>query len=92
MTSVWAQYTIRIKAGTRDAFAAALKAEGIPTAIYYPKPLHRQEAYRHFPRRRGGLPVSDLIAEEVISLPMHAYLDETTQDRVIAAVRRAVGR
>ena len=92
MTSVWAQYTIRIKAGTRDAFAAALKAEGIPTAIYYPKPLHRQEAYRHFPADERGLPVSDLIADEVISLPMHAYLDETTQDRVIAAVRRAVGR
>jgi dTDP-4-amino-4,6-dideoxygalactose transaminase len=92
MTSVWAQYTIRIKAGTRDAFAAALKAEGIPTAIYYPKPLHRQEAYRHFPADARGLPASDLLAEEVISLPMHAYLDETTQDRVIAAVRRAVGK
>jgi dTDP-4-amino-4,6-dideoxygalactose transaminase len=91
VTSVWAQYTIRIKAGTRDAFAAALKARGIPTAIHYLKPLHRQDAYRHFPADERGLPVSDRIAEEVISLPMHAYLDETTQDRVIAAVRRAVG-
>jgi dTDP-4-amino-4,6-dideoxygalactose transaminase len=90
-TSIWAQYTIRIKAGTRDAFAAALKAQGIPTAIYYPKPLHRQEAYRQYPSAAGGLPVSDLVAGEVISLPMHAYLDEATQDRVIAAVRRAVG-
>ncbi len=91
MTSVWAQYTIRIEAGSRDAFAAALKAQGIPTAIYYRKPLHRQEAYRHFPADPCGLPVSDLIAGEVISLPMHAYLDETTQDRIIAAIRRAVG-
>ena len=91
MTSVWAQYTIRVKAGSRDALAAALKAQGIPTAIYYAKPLHRQEAYRHFPADPCGLPVCDLIAEEVISLPMHAYLDETTQDRIIAAVRRAVG-
>jgi len=91
MTSVWAQYTIRVKAGSRDAFAAALKAQGIPTAIYYAKPLHLQEAYRHFPADPCGLSVSDLIAEEVISLPMHAYLDETTQDRIIAAVRRAVG-
>jgi dTDP-4-amino-4,6-dideoxygalactose transaminase len=91
MTSVWAQYTIRVKAGSRDAFAAALKAQSIPTAIYYGKPLHRQEAYRHFPADPCGLPVCDLIAEEVISLPMHAYLDETTQDRIIAAVRRAVG-
>ena len=91
MTSVWAQYTIRVNAGSRDAFAATLKAQGIPTAIYYPKPLHRLEAYRHFPADPCGLPVCDLIAEEVVSLPMHAYLDETTQDRIIAAVRRAVG-
>ena len=90
VTSVWAQYTIRIKAGTRDAFAAALKAQGIPTAIYYPKPLHRQEAYRHFPADERGLPVSDRIAEEVISLPMHAYLDEPTQERIIKAVRGAL--
>jgi dTDP-4-amino-4,6-dideoxygalactose transaminase len=89
-TSVWAQYTIRVKAGGRAAFASALKAQGIPTAIYYPKPLHRQEAYRHFPADPSGLPVSDLVAEEVISLPMHSYLDGTTQDRIIAAVRRAV--
>jgi len=48
-TSVWAQYTIRLEAGRRDGLAAALKAEGIPTAIYYPKPLHRQTAYQHYP-------------------------------------------
>jgi dTDP-4-amino-4,6-dideoxygalactose transaminase len=91
MTSVWAQYTIRLKAGAREAFAATLKAQGVPTAVYYPKPLHRQEAYCHFPTDPKGLPVSDLLADEVISLPMHAYLDDTTQDRIIAAVRRAVG-
>jgi dTDP-4-amino-4,6-dideoxygalactose transaminase len=90
VTSVWAQYTIRVKAGGRAAFASALKAQGIPTAIYYPKPLHRQEAYRHFPADPSGLPVSDLVAEEVISLPMHSYLDGTAQDRIIAAVRHAV--
>jgi dTDP-4-amino-4,6-dideoxygalactose transaminase len=90
VTSVWAQYTIRVKAGGRAAFASALKAQGIPTAIYYPKPLHRQEAYRHFPADPSGLPVSDLVAEEVISLPMHSYLDGATQDRIIAAVRHAV--
>jgi UDP-2-acetamido-2-deoxy-ribo-hexuluronate aminotransferase len=92
LTSVWAQYTVRIKAGTRAAFAAALQAEGIPTAVYYSKPLHRQQAYRHFPRDEGGLPVSDRLAEEVISLPMHAYLDEPTQERIITAVARAVGK
>jgi len=89
-TSVWAQYTIRLPAGRRDALADALKAEGIPTAIYYPKPLHRQTAYRQFPVVDGGLPVSEQLADEVISLPMHPYLDQPTQDRVIDAARRAL--
>jgi dTDP-4-amino-4,6-dideoxygalactose transaminase len=89
-TSVWAQYTIRIPGGRRDKLAAALKAEGIPTAIYYPIPLHRQQAYKHYPVGAGGVAVSDQLAAEVISLPMHAYLDEPTQDRVIDATRRAL--
>jgi len=88
--SVWAQYTIRLEPGRRDALAAALKAEGIPTAIYYAKPLNRQQAYQHYPVAEGGVPVSEQLSEEVISLPMHAYLDEATQDRIIEAVRRAL--
>jgi dTDP-4-amino-4,6-dideoxygalactose transaminase len=91
-SSVWAQYTIRLAPGRRDGLAAALKGEGIPTAIYYPKPLHRQEAYAGFPVADGGLAVSDRVADEVISLPMHAYLDETVQDRIVEAVRRALAR
>ncbi|HWL03560.1 MAG TPA: DegT/DnrJ/EryC1/StrS family aminotransferase [Xanthobacteraceae bacterium] len=90
-TSVWAQYTVRMAPEKRDGFAAALKAQGIPTAIYYPKPLHRQTAYEKFPVAEGGLPVSDQLAGEVISLPMHPYLDNADQDRVIAAVRQALG-
>jgi dTDP-4-amino-4,6-dideoxygalactose transaminase len=90
MTSVWAQYTIRLKPGVRDGLATKLKAQGIPTAIYYPKPLHRLEAYKHFPVADNGIPITDQLAEEVISLPMHAYLDVTTQDRVIEAVRAAL--
>jgi dTDP-4-amino-4,6-dideoxygalactose transaminase len=90
MSSVWAQYTIRVSGNRRDALAAALKAEGIPTAIYYPIPLHRQQAYKHYPVGGGGVAVSDRLAGEVISLPMHAYLDEPTQDRIVAAVRRAL--
>jgi UDP-2-acetamido-2-deoxy-ribo-hexuluronate aminotransferase len=89
-TSVWAQYTIRVGGGGREKFAAALKAEGIPTAIYYPIPLHRQQAYKHFPVGEGGVAVSDRLAAEVISLPMHAYLDAATQGRIIDAVRRAL--
>jgi dTDP-4-amino-4,6-dideoxygalactose transaminase len=89
-TSVWAQYTIRLQPGRRDALAAALKAEGIPTAIYYTKPLHRQPAYRDFPLADGGVPVSEQLSGEVISLPMHAYLEAPVQDRIIDAVRRAL--
>ena len=90
---MWAQYTHppRARRGA-TRFAAALKAQGIPTAIYYPTPLHRQEAYQRFPVAEGGVPVSERLADEVISLPMHAYLDEPTQDRIIAAMRRALGR
>jgi dTDP-4-amino-4,6-dideoxygalactose transaminase len=90
-SSVWAQYTIRLASGRRDGLAAALKAQGIPTAIHYPVPLHRQQPYQRFPIALGGAPVSERLAEEVISLPMHAYLDETTQDRIIEAARRALG-
>ena len=91
-TSVWAQFTIRLPKGVnRDGFAAALKAQGIPTAIYYPKSMHQQTAYRNFPVAAGGLPVSEKLSEDVISLPMHAYLDEPTQERIIKAVRGALG-
>jgi len=90
-TSVWAQYTIRLPQGSdRDSFAAALKAQGIPTAIHYPKSMHQQTAYRDFPVADGGLPASESLSSDVISLPIHAYLDEPTQARIIKAVRGAI--
>jgi len=90
-TSVWAQYTIRLPEGTdRDGFAAALKAQGIQTAIYYTKSMHQQTAYRDYPVADGGLPASERLSDDVISLPMHAYLDEPSQERIIKAVRGAV--
>jgi len=90
-TSVWAQYTVRLPAGAdRDAFAASLKAMGVPTGIYYPKSMHQQTAYRDFPVAKGGLKVSEKLSTDVISLPMHAYLDEAMQQRVIDAVRAAL--
>jgi dTDP-4-amino-4,6-dideoxygalactose transaminase len=91
-TSVWAQYTVRVAPNQREALIAALRGQGIPTAVYYRKPLHWQEAYRRFPIADGGLAVSERLASEVVSLPMHAYLDEPTQDRIIEAVRRALPR
>ena len=91
LTSVWAQYTVRLPAGCdRDGVAARLKSAGIPTAVYYPKPLHTQTAYRDYPRAGNGLPVSEQLSAEVLSLPMHPYLDELTQERIVAAVKNAI--
>jgi dTDP-4-amino-4,6-dideoxygalactose transaminase len=87
-TSAWAYYTVRLD--QRDDVAAALAAQGISTAIYYPKPLHRQTAYADYPRATEVLGVSDALAATVLSLPMHACLDEASQDRVIEAVTDAV--
>lgn len=86
--STWAQYTLRLE--HRDAVAEKLRGEGVPTAIYYPRPLHQQTAYRHHPVGVVGLAVSERLATEVLSLPMHPYLTEADQDVVIDAVRRAV--
>jgi len=86
-TSVWAQYTLRAPGRSRDAITTALKGRGVPTAVYYPKPLHQQTAYKGFPVAGGALPVSERVAGEVFSLPMHAYLDEETQDFIIDSVR-----
>jgi dTDP-4-amino-4,6-dideoxygalactose transaminase len=91
VTSVWAQYTLRVPAERRDAIQAALKAKGVPTAVYYPRPLHHQGAYRHFPFVGNGLPVSELLSAEVLSLPMHPYLSDEEQDYIIACVRDALG-
>jgi dTDP-4-amino-4,6-dideoxygalactose transaminase len=88
--SVWAQYTLRASGRDRDRIVAALKEKDVPTAIYYPKPLHRQIAYQHFPAVGGVLSVSDHVAREVFSVPMHAYLDEQLQDYIIASVRAVV--
>ncbi len=83
-TSVWAQYTIQLDG--RDGVQEACRSGGVPTAIYYPIPLARQTGYRHYPTVPGGTPVSEALAHRVLSLPMHPYLDEETQDRILALV------
>jgi dTDP-4-amino-4,6-dideoxygalactose transaminase len=90
VSSVWAQYTLRVPGPRRNAIADALKRHGVPTAIYYPKPLHLQEAYKRFPIAGNGLPTSEKLALEVLSLPMHPYLDERTQDYIITTVIEAL--
>jgi dTDP-4-amino-4,6-dideoxygalactose transaminase len=87
-TSVWAQYTVVSE--RRDDIAGALAEQGIPTAMFYPNPLHAHAPYRDFPRAGNGLPVTEALARSVISLPMHPYLDADAQDRIIAAVRAAL--
>jgi dTDP-4-amino-4,6-dideoxygalactose transaminase len=83
--SAWALYTIATP--NRDRLAERLKARGVPTAIYYPIPLHRQQAYRGYPAAPSGLAASERLAEDVISLPMHPYLEPAAQDAVVAALR-----
>jgi dTDP-4-amino-4,6-dideoxygalactose transaminase len=83
---VWAQYTVRLpNHSKRDAVAAQLKKAGVPTAVYYARGLHRQTAYRDYPAAGNGLPVSESLSGEVLSLPMHPYLDESTQHRIVEA-------
>ncbi|MCF6273981.1 MAG: DegT/DnrJ/EryC1/StrS aminotransferase family protein [Rhodobacteraceae bacterium] len=90
-SSIWAQYTLRTRAGQdRDAIMAALKQAGIPSVVYYPLPLHRQTAYRDFPQPPGGLPQSEALSQSVFSLPMHPYLDEETSDTVIRGLKAAL--
>jgi len=86
-TSTWAQYTIQVP--DRDRLAADLKAKGIPTAIYYTLPMPKQKAYAQYPS--APVPASEKISKTVISLPMHPYLDEQTQDRIVDAVLESVG-
>jgi dTDP-4-amino-4,6-dideoxygalactose transaminase len=89
-TSVWAQYTIKVEPARRALLAERLRAEGIPTEVHYAKALHQQTAYRYYPIAGNGLPVSEALVRQVISLPMHAYLAPDVQDRIVDAVRRAL--
>jgi UDP-2-acetamido-2-deoxy-ribo-hexuluronate aminotransferase len=89
-TSVFAQYTIQVE--RRAAFQEQLKAQGIPTAVHYPVPLHLQPAYSSPAVKRGCFPHAEAASERVVSLPMHAYLRSEEQQRVVEAVGRAVTR
>ena len=86
--STWAQYVI--EAEDRDGLAAHLREAGVPTAQYYPKALHAQQAYKHFPVGAGGMKVSEDVCKRVLALPMHPYLDGQTQTKIAGAVREFV--
>lgn len=84
-TSSWAQYTLQVE--MRAKFQSDLKESGVPTAVYYPIPLSRQKAYAHYPS--APTPVSEALSAKVVSLPMHPYMEEATQDRIVAAVLKS---
>jgi len=81
---VYAQYTIRCE--ERDVICARLRERGVLTAIHYPTPLHLQPAFEYLEHIRGDFPVAELAAQQVMSLPIHPYIDVTTQDAIIDAV------
>lgn len=86
-THVFHQYTLRVADGRRDALAAHLKADGIPSMIYYPLPLHRQLAYQSARYPDGSFPVAEQLCAEVLSLPMHTELTAATQDLIIQSIQ-----
>lgn len=85
---VWGQFTVQVSG--REAVLAKLKAADIPTAVHYPVPLHQQPAYRDLCRISGSLTNSEAVAGRVMSLPMHPYLDQATQERMVCALSDAV--
>ena len=91
--SSWAQYTLRLASREqRDALQTALKAEGIPSMVYYPKPMHLQTAFAQTPDQVGGdrCPVATSLCDRVLSLPMHPYLTDEQIETVCTAIRRAL--
>ena len=91
-TSSWAQYTVKLPQGAdRERIASVMKAHDVPTAVYYPVPMHEQPPYRHFPVAGGGLDVTSDLCARVLALPMHPYLEEPVQEQVAAALTAALG-
>ena len=82
--STWAQYTLEVP--NAEHFSTEMKSQGIPTARYYPLPIHMHSAYQAFPVAGNGLPNTMACRHHVVSLPMHAYLPEKDQDQIIKAV------
>jgi UDP-2-acetamido-2-deoxy-ribo-hexuluronate aminotransferase len=87
-TCVWGQFTIQVD--YREAVVKKLEQEGIPTAVHYPMPLHRQPAYQSLCRIEGSLAYSDQVSAKVLSLPFHPYIDAQTQECIVNALAEAV--
>lgn len=88
LTSAWAQYSILSE--QRASLMAALKAERIPSAIYYAKPLHLQGAFAHLGYQEGDFPVAERTSQRILSLPMHPYLSDEEIDRIVDVITQTV--
>ncbi|MCT7487126.1 DegT/DnrJ/EryC1/StrS family aminotransferase [Aliarcobacter cryaerophilus] len=83
-TSAWAQYSVRIK--NRDEVQEKLKVAGIPTAVHYPMPLHLQECFEYLGYKKGDFPISEIVSEEIMSLPMNPYVSDEQIKYIIKAL------
>ena len=89
--SAWAQYTLVAKdEEERDRILEGMKERGIPSAVYYPVPIHQSTAYRDLGYTNVSLPVSENLASRVFSVPMHPYLSEEDMDKVILAIKESL--
>jgi dTDP-4-amino-4,6-dideoxygalactose transaminase len=89
--SSWAQYTIQVSnKEVRSKLQEALKAKDIPTAIYYPIPMHRQTAFSHLDPKTNQCPMADHLADTVLSLPIHPYLSEEDQDMICSILTQTL--
>ncbi|MBC8213909.1 MAG: DegT/DnrJ/EryC1/StrS family aminotransferase [Candidatus Marinimicrobia bacterium] len=85
--SAWAQYSVLAESGKhREEIQSKLKEQEIPTAIYYPKPLHLQSAYKYLNYTDGDFPISEAVSKRIFSLPMHPYLEEEDIDKIAEIV------
>ena len=84
--SVWAQYSIRVR--SRESIQKELKKKGIPTAVYYPVPLHLQECFNYLGYKKGDFPVSEVVSKEIMSLPMNPYLTSLEQNYIVKELQR----
>lgn len=90
--SAWAQYVIKVPKSARENLQNALKAKGCPTMIYYPKPMHFQQAYANWGRGAESMPVSEALCDTVLALPMHAYLSDADFETICTTIRQFFGR
>ncbi len=86
--SVYAQYSIRVK--NRDKVVAHLASKNIPTAVHYPVPIHMQPAYKYLEYKTGDFPISERVASEILSLPMHPFITEEDMKTVVQAIKEAL--